>query len=441
MKEHVVAIIGRPNVGKSTLFNRIIGKKIAIVEDTPGVTRDRIIADAEWGRYRFSLIDTGGIEPKAEDAMLSYMKEQAETAIDMADVIVMMVDGLGGITPDDHMVADLLRRSNKPVVVCVNKVDNPKREDLIYDFYELGMEHVIGVSAGLGLGINDLLDAVVSFLPAPGPIGEEEEKRIAIAVIGKPNAGKSSIVNRLLGQERTIVSDVPGTTRDAIDTDLVVDGQKYTIIDTAGMRRKRSIEDNSVERFGVLRAIAAIRRCDVVMMMIDGDAGVSEQDAKIAGLAHEEGRAIILVINKWDLVDKDTHTMEKFRKDVYTELSFLTYAPMLFVSAKTGQRVASVWETVRRVYEQSTIRINTGMVNEVLAEATAAVEPPTDKGRRLKILFGTQASIQPPTFVLFVNDPQLMHFSYQRYLENYLRKTFGFEGTPIRFIIRKRDEK
>ena len=441
MREQMVAIIGRPNVGKSTLFNRIVGKKIAIVEDTPGVTRDRIIADTDWGRYRFALVDTGGIEPTADSGFLSYMREQAQTAIEMADVILMMVDGMAGVTADDHMVAELLRRSKKPVIICVNKIDNPQRMDLIYDFYELGMETVVGISASLGLGINDLLDETVKYLKEPATLEEEEDSSISIAVIGKPNAGKSSLVNRLLGEDRLIVSDVPGTTRDAIDSELVRNGKKYTLIDTAGMRRKRSIEENSIERFGVLRSIAAIRRSDVVLMMIDGAQGLTEQDAKIVGLAHEDGKAIMIVINKWDIVEKDTHTMDKYTKDVYRELSFLTYAPVVYLSAKTGLRVEKLFETIDLVYEESKKRIQTGLVNEVLSEAVSMVEPPTDKGRRLRILFGTQASVQPPTFVLFVNDPLLMHFSYQRYLENYFRKTFGFTGTPIRFIIRKREER
>ena len=440
MREQMVAIIGRPNVGKSTLFNRIVGKKIAIVEDTPGVTRDRIIADTDWGRYRFALVDTGGIEPTADSGFLSYMREQAQTAIEMADVILMMVDGMAGVTADDHMVAELLRRSKKPVIICVNKIDNLQRMDLIYDFYELGMETVVGISASLGLGINDLLDETVKYLKEPATL-EEEDSSISIAVIGKPNAGKSSLVNRLLGEDRLIVSDVPGTTRDAIDSELVRNGKKYTLIDTAGMRRKRSIEENSIERFGVLRSIAAIRRSDVVLMMIDGAQGLTEQDAKIVGLAHEDGKAIVIVINKWDIVEKDTHTMDKYTKDVYRELSFLTYAPVVYLSAKTGLRVEKLFETIDLVYEESKKRIQTGLVNEVLSEAVSMVEPPTDKGRRLRILFGTQASVQPPTFVLFVNDPLLMHFSYQRYLENYFRKTFGFTGTPIRFIIRKREER
>ena len=441
MREQMVAIIGRPNVGKSTLFNRIVGKKIAIVEDTPGVTRDRIIADTDWGRYRFALVDTGGIEPTADSGFLSYMREQAQTAIEMADVILMMVDGMAGVTADDHMVAELLRRSKKPVIICVNKIDNPQRMDLIYDFYELGMETVVGISASLGLGINDLLDETVKYLKEPATLEGEEDSSISIAVIGKPNAGKSSLVNRLLGEDRLIVSDVPGTTRDAIDSELVRNGKKYTLIDTAGMRRKRSIEENSIERFGVLRSIAAIRRSDVVLMMIDGAQGLTEQDAKIVGLAHEDGKAIVIVINKWDIVEKDTHTMDKYTKDVYRELSFLTYAPVVYLSAKTGLRVEKLFETIDLVYEESKKRIQTGLVNEVLSEAVSMVEPPTDKGRRLRILFGTQASVQPPTFVLFVNDPLLMHFSYQRYLENYFRKTFGFTGTPIRFIIRKREER
>jgi len=440
MSQPMVAIVGRPNVGKSTLFNRIVGKRISIVEDTPGVTRDRIIADGEWNRHVFSLVDTGGIEPDTDNAMMAYMREQAQLAISMADVVVMMTDGKTGVTVDDHMVADLLRRSKKPVILCVNKVDNPQREDMIYEFYELGLECVMPVSATLGLGIGDLLDEITQRLPEPQQ-AEEKEHRLAIAVVGKPNAGKSSLTNAILGQYRTIVSDVPGTTRDAIDTDFTRDGQEYTIIDTAGMRRKRSVEEGSVERFAVIRAIAAVKRSDVTLIVIDGAAGLTEQDVKVAALAHEEGKACVLVINKWDLVEKDTYTMDVFRKAIYTDLAFMSYVPMVFISAKTGLRVNRIFDLITHVYGQSVMRISTGMLNEVLNEAIAAVEPPSDKGRRLKILYGTQVAIQPPTFVLFVNEPSLMHFSYQRYLENYFRKTFGFEGTPIRFIIRKRDDK
>ena len=440
MSQPMVAIVGRPNVGKSTLFNRIVGKRISIVEDTPGVTRDRIIADGEWNRHVFSLVDTGGIEPDTDNAMMAYMREQAQLAISMADVVVMMTDGKTGVTVDDHMVADLLRRSKKPVILCVNKVDNPQREDMIYEFYELGLECVMPVSATLGLGIGDLLDEITQRLPEPQQ-AEEKEHRLAIAVVGKPNAGKSSLTNAILGQYRTIVSDVPGTTRDAIDTDFTRDGQEYTIIDTAGMRRKRSVEEGSVERFAVIRAIAAVKRSDVTLIVIDGAAGLTEQDVKVAALAHEEGKACVLLINKWDLVEKDTYTMDAFRKAIYTDLAFMSYVPMVFISAKTGLRVNRIFDLITHVYGQSVMRISTGMLNEVLNEAIAAVEPPSDKGRRLKILYGTQVAIQPPTFVLFVNEPSLMHFSYQRYLENYFRKTFGFEGTPIRFIIRKRDDK
>ncbi|MDL2224728.1 ribosome biogenesis GTPase Der [Eubacteriales bacterium OttesenSCG-928-M02] len=439
MKQSIVAIIGRPNVGKSTLFNRLVGRRIAIVEDSPGVTRDRIVADVEWARYQFSLIDTGGIEPESENLFMAYMREQAEVAIDMADVIIMMVDAKEGVTPDDHLVADLLRRSQKPVVLCVNKVDNPQREDLLYEFYELGMGSLIPTSATLGLGTGDLLDAVVAHLPEEGFL-DEEEKRLHIAVIGKPNAGKSSLVNQILGQNRTIVSDIPGTTRDAIDTEFSFEGEEYTIIDTAGMRRKRAIAEGSIERFGVVRTIAAVKRSDVVLILIDGAEGITEQDVKVAALAHEEGKASIIVVNKWDLVPKDTYTMDGYRKKIYSELAFMAYVPIIFISALTGQRVDRLFPLIQHVYGQSVLRISTGMVNQVLNEATAAVEPPSDKGRRLKVLYCTQVGIQPPTFVLFVNDPTLMHFSYQRYLENYYRKTFGFEGTPIRFIIRKRED-
>ena len=371
--------------------------------------------------------------------MMAYMREQAQLAISMADVVVMMTDGKTGVTVDDHMVADLLRRSKKPVILCVNKVDNPQREDMIYEFYELGLECVMPVSATLGLGIGDLLDEITQRLPEPQQ-AEEKEHRLAIAVVGKPNAGKSSLTNAILGQYRTIVSDVPGTTRDAIDTDFTRDGQEYTIIDTAGMRRKRSVEEGSVERFAVIRAIAAVKRSDVTLIVIDGAAGLTEQDVKVAALAHEEGKACVLVINKWDLVEKDTYTMDAFRKAIYTDLAFMSYVPMVFISAKTGLRVNRIFDLITHVYGQSVMRISTGMLNDLLARATARVQPPSDKGKRLKIFYMTQASTRPPTFVAYVNSRQLFHFSYQRYLENQIRETFGLEGTPVRLLIRERGE-
>lgn len=439
MAKPLVAVVGRPNVGKSTFFNRVVGRRVAIVEDVPGVTRDRIYADVDWGRYQFSLIDTGGIDLRAEDEMREYIREQAELAMDLADVIVLFVDGKSGLTGEDYDVADLLRRTKKPVIIAVNKLDHPNKFDQSYEFYSLGIEEVVPVSCTLGLGINDLLDAIVAHLELPGE-EPEEEKRICISVVGKPNVGKSSLVNRLLGQTRVIVSNVPGTTRDAIDTPLERDGQKYTIIDTAGMRKKRSIEENSIERYSVVRSLAAVRRSDVVLIVTDASMGLTEQDVKIAGFAHEEGKACILIVNKWDLIEKDTHTMNVFREKILSDLAFMPYVPILFISAKTGQRVDRIFELIHRVYEQSVLRIATGMLNEVVNEAIRISEPPSDRGRRLKILYATQVSVQPPTFVLFVNEPELMHFSYKRYLENYLRKTFGFEGTAIRFLIRKRDQ-
>ena len=439
MAKPLVAVVGRPNVGKSTFFNRVVGRRVAIVEDVPGVTRDRIYADVDWGRYQFSLIDTGGIDLQAEDEMREYIKEQAELAMDLAEVIVLFVDGKSGLTGDDRDVADMLRRTKKPVVIAVNKLDNPKNFDNAYEFYELGIGEVVPVSCTLGLGVNDLLDAIVTHLELPEEQPEEEE-RICISVIGKPNVGKSSLVNKLLGQTRVIVSNIPGTTRDAIDTPLERDGEKYTIIDTAGMRRKRSIEEDSIERYSVVRSLAAARRSDVVLIVIDASVGLTEQDVKIAGFAHEEGKACVLIVNKWDLVEKDTHTMNAFREKIMADLAFMSYVPMLFISAKTGQRVDRIFELIRHVYGQSVLRIATGMLNEVINEAIRIAEPPSDRGRRLKILYATQVSIKPPTFVLFVNEPELMHFSYKRYLENYLRKTFGFEGTAIRFLIRKRDK-
>lgn len=438
----LVAIVGRPNVGKSTFFNRVVGRRVAIVEDTPGVTRDRIYADVEWGRHSFSLIDTGGIDPAGEDALYAKMKEQVDVAIDMADVIVFFVDGKhGSPSPDDEDVATLLRHTKKPVVLAVNKMDNPHSQEDAYNFYTLGMGDPFPISATLGIGIGDVLDEIVSHLPVQEPEEEEGEKPLEIAVIGKPNVGKSSLVNYMLGTTRVIVEDMPGTTRDAIDTPFTRDGQAYILIDTAGLRRKRAIGENSIERYGVVRALAAVRRADVVLLVIDATKGVTEQDTKIAGFAHEEGKACIVVVNKWDLVEKDTHTMNQFKKDIARELQFVSYAPTLFTSAVTGQRVDKIFQLIGHVYEQSTLRVSTGLLNEAINQATATVQPPTDKGRRLNIPYATQVAVQPPTFVLFVNDPELMHFSYKRYLENQLRHTFGFEGTPIRLYIRRREDK
>ncbi len=442
MIKPLVAIVGRPNVGKSTLFNRFVGKRLAIVEDTPGVTRDRLLADVEWDGHLFSLIDTGGIDPLGEDMLYAKMKEQVDIAIDMADVIVFVVDGkYGSPSPDDEDVAALLRRTQKPLVLAVNKMDNPQRIEDAYSFYTLGLGDPMPCSATLGLGIGEVLDAVTAHLPKPGPAQEEENPPLQIAVIGKPNVGKSSLVNRLLGENRVIVEDLPGTTRDAIDTYFEKDGKPYTLVDTAGLRRKRAIEQNSVERYSVVRALAAIRKADVVFMVLDATQGVTEQDAKIAGYAQEEGKACLLVVNKWDLIEKDTHTMREFQKQVATDLQFLSYAPQVYVSAKTGQRVERLLEKAQAIFQNAQRRIPTGLLNQAIVQATATVEPPSDKGRRLNILYATQVAAAPPTFVLFVNQASLMHFSYKRYLENQLRHTFDFEGTPIRLFVREKEEK
>lgn len=435
----LVAIVGRPNVGKSTLFNKIVGKRIAIVEDTPGVTRDRIYADADWLNYKFTLIDTGGIEPESEDIIAKQMRRQAELAIETANVIVFIVDGRAGITAADEEVADMLRRCKKPIVLVVNKVDHPKFEDTVYDFYSLGIGTPISISAEQGLGIGDMLDEVVAGFEAIED--EDENKNIGIAVVGRPNVGKSSLVNALLGQERTIVSNIPGTTRDAIDSPFTWRGNEYTLIDTAGIRRKRSIEDETVERYSVIRSLAAIRRCDIALIVVDAERGLSEQDVRIAGYVHEEGKASVLIINKWDTIEKDTYTVEEFKKKMLVDLAFMSYVPMLFISAKTGQRVNKVMEIADYAYQQNTMRISTGKLNDIVNEAVTMNDPPVNNGRRLRICYSTQVSIQPPTFVIFVNEPDLMHFSYRRYLENYIRKSFSLTATPIHLIIRKRGEK
>ena len=436
MNKPLVAIVGRPNVGKSTLFNRLIGRRVAIVEDTPGVTRDRIYQDADWLNYSFTLIDTGGIEPDNEDIIAQQMRRQAELAIETADVIIFLVDGREGMTSADMDVAELLRRSSKPVVLAVNKVDSAKFEESMYEFYSLGLGDPITISSAQGLGLGDLLDEVVRDFPKD--LEEDETERINIAVVGKPNVGKSSLVNVLLGEERTIVSDIPGTTRDSIDTPFARNGRQYTIVDTAGIRRKRSVEDETIERYSVIRSLSAIRRADVVLIVCDASQGLSEQDVRIAGYAHEEGKASVLVVNKWDLIEKDTHTMTRFKKDLGTDLSFMSYVEMLFISAKNGQRVNKVLDAVDSAYEQSRRRVSTGQLNDIVSEAVQMNDPPSDKGRVLKIYYATQASVQPPTFIIFVNDEQLLHFSYERYLENYFRKSFGFEGTPIRLFFRNR---
>ncbi|MBQ6425932.1 MAG: ribosome biogenesis GTPase Der [Clostridia bacterium] len=436
MTKPLVAIVGRPNVGKSTLFNRLIGRRLSIVEDTPGVTRDRIYADAEWLDYAFTLIDTGGIEPDSDDKIAVQMRRQAELAIETADVILFLVDGREGLTSADEEVASMLRKSKKPVVLGVNKIDAQKFEEGMYEFYELGLGTPITISASQGLGLGDLLDEVVRDFPKAE--GEEEHRRINIAVAGKPNVGKSSLVNALLGEERSIVSDIPGTTRDSIDSFFSYGGRDYTLVDTAGIRRKRSIEDESIERYSVIRSLGAVRRADVVLFVCDAEQGLSEQDVRIAGYAHEEGKPSVVLVNKWDLIEKDTYTMDKFKKKLYADLSFMSYAPMLFVSALTGQRVGKIMDLANEVYDQSCRRITTGTLNDILNEAVMAVEPPSDKGRRLKLYYATQASIQPPTFIVFVNDSNLVHFSYERYLENYFRKSFGLEGTPVRLYFRSK---
>ena len=440
MAKPLVAVVGRPNVGKSTFFNKISGQRIAIVEDIPGVTRDRIYADVEWQNRYFTLIDTGGIDPNTEDILLSQMRRQAEIAMDMADVILFMVDGRTGLTADDRDVANMLRRTQKPVVLVINKVDHMEMEKSAYEFYELGLGDPLTVSSLNMLGLGDLLDAIVALLPKDGYVPEEEDKPIQIAVVGKPNVGKSTLVNRLLGEERVMVSDIPGTTRDAIDTQLTQDGQSYILIDTAGIRRKRSVEETTLERYSVLRSIGAIRRCDVALIVIDAQEGVTEQDAKIAGLAHDEGRASVVVVNKWDVVEKQTGTLEQFQKKVRDQLKFLDYAPILFISAMTGQRAGKVLETAKAAYDAASKRVSTGVLNDVLADAQAAVQPTVSGGRRLKFYYATQQSVCPPTFIFFVNDEKLVHFSYERYLENQLRKAFGFEGTPIRLIFRPKQK-
>jgi GTP-binding protein len=440
MNKPIVAIVGRPNVGKSTFFNKIAGKRISIVEDVPGVTRDRIHADAEWLGHEFTLIDTGGIDPHSEDVLLSQMRMQAQTAIDLADVICFFTDAREGLTEDDKDVANLLRRAGKPVLLVVNKVDYLGLNNSLYEFYELGLGDPIGISSVNMLGFGDLLDQIISCFPDRDPSSDEEEETvIQMAIVGRPNVGKSSLTNRLLGQERTMVSDIPGTTRDAIDTIFhTEDGTAFNIIDTAGMRRKGSIEDESLERYSVLRSIAAIKRCDVALLLVDANDGVTEQDTKIAGLIHEEGKAVIVIVNKWDMLEKETGTLEKYRKEVIEKIKFMDYAPVLFISAKTGQRTNTVFDKVKEVYETSSKRITTGILNDVVNDATGNLQPPLQGTRRLKIYYATQTGIQPPTFVFFVNDETLMSFSYERYLENFFRKTFPLEGTPIRFILRER---
>jgi len=429
MGKPIVAVVGRPNVGKSTFFNKIAGKRISIVEDKPGVTRDRIYADAEWLNNKFTLIDTGGIEPDSKDIIISQMKRQAEIAIDTAHVIVFMVDGRDGITTADEEIASMLRRSKKPIVLVVNKVDSNKLPDSFYDFYNLGIGEPIPISSVNGLNLGDLLDEIVAKFPED--IGTDyDEDVIKVAVIGKPNVGKSSIINTILGEERVIVSDIAGTTRDAIDTPFEFNDDKYVFIDTAGIRRKSRVYEN-VEKYSVLRALTAIERSDVCLIMIDASEGVTEQDKKIAGYAHEAGKASIIVVNKWDLIEKDNYTYNEYEKDIRNQLSFMKYAPILFISAKTKQRVNKVLEYIKYVSNQHSMRISTGALNDLISEAILLNQPPSDKGKRLKIYYGTQVSVKPPKFVLFVNDIELAHFSYIRYLENQIRQNYNFEGTPI----------
>ena len=437
MAKPLVAIVGRPNVGKSTFFNKMAGKRIAIVEDTPGVTRDRVYADCEWLSHKFTIIDTGGIDPRSDDPLLKQMRRQAEIAIETCDVILFFVDGKQGLTADDETVADMLRRSGKPVLLVVNKIDNVKLMNEVYDFYQLGIGDPIGISSVNLLNIGDLLDEVVKFFPEEEN-DDTEDTAISIAVVGKPNVGKSSLVNRILGEERVMVSDIAGTTRDAIDTRFVDGDQEYVIIDTAGIRRKRAIEYQSLERFSVVRSFAAIDRCSVALLLIDASEGISEQDTKIAGYIDEAGKPAIIVINKWDAVEKDTGTSEKFTKEVREKLKFMEYAPVVYISALTGQRVNRILSMVNDVYAQASRRITTGLLNDILQDAQSALQPPATNGRRLRIYYGTQQSANPPTFVLFINDKDLMHFSYQRYLENRFRQAFGFDGTPLRFILREK---
>ena len=440
MPKPVVAIVGRPNVGKSMLFNKLIGKRVSIVEDTPGVTRDRIYGETDWNGRKFTLIDTGGIEPRTDNEILSFMREQANIAISHADVIVFLTDIKTGLTASDQEVANMLLRSGKPIVLAVNKMDSVGRVDPdYYEFYNLGMGDPIAVSAVHGHGTGDLLDACVSYFP-PEEEEEEEEEYLQVAVIGRPNVGKSSLTNRILGQQRTIVSNVAGTTRDAIDSYFENETGKYVFIDTAGMRKKSRV-DESIERYSVLRAQMTIERADVCLILIDAQEGVTEQDTKVAGLAHEAGKACIIVVNKWDLIEKDGKTMDHMREDIRRDLSFMTYAPILFISAMTGQRVERLFELIQYVNNQATTRITTGMLNNVLADAQTRVQPPADKGRRLKIYYMTQTGVKPPHFVCFCNDARLFHFSYQRYLENQLRNVFGLEGTPIRMTIRQKGDK
>lgn len=439
-KKPVVAVVGRPNVGKSTLFNVLAGDMISIVKDTPGVTRDRIYADCTWLDKAFTLIDTGGIEPDTKDVILAQMREQAEIAIATADVIIFIVDVRQGLTDSDSKVADMLRKSKKPVVLAVNKVDSfQKFGNDVYEFYNLGIGDPVGISAASRLGLGELLDAVVSHFE-DGTGEEEEDERPRIAIVGKPNVGKSSIINKLLGENRVIVSDIAGTTRDAVDTEVIHEGTPYVFIDTAGLRRKSKIKEE-LERYSIIRTVSAVERADVVVVVIDATEGVTEQDAKIAGIAHERGKGMIIAVNKWDLVEKDNTTMKKFTEKIREKLSYMPYAELIFLSAKTGQRLPKLFEMIDAVIENCALRVQTGVLNEILTEAMAMKQPPSDKGKRLRIYYITQVSVKPPTFVMFINEKKLTHFSYTRYIENQIRTTFGFRGTPIHFIYRERKEK
>ena len=439
MRKVIVAVVGRPNVGKSTLFNTIAGKQISIVQDTPGVTRDRIYAEGNWLNYYFTMVDTGGIEPISDDVLLKQMRLQAELAIETADVIIFVTDVKSGVVDADYEVAEMLRRSKKPIVLCVNKVDSIKKYgNDIYEFYQLGLGEPFPVSAANHLGLGDLLDEVVKHFPKEG-LEEEEDGTLKIALIGKPNVGKSSLTNKLLGENRVIVSDIAGTTRDAIDTEVTYNGTPYIFIDTAGLRRKGKVTED-IERYSVIRTVAAVDRADICIVLIDAVEGITDGDTRIAGIAHESGKGVIIAVNKWDLVEKNDKTMQEFTKQLKEKFAYMDYAEYLFISAETGQRIHKIYELVNMIHDNQVMRIKTGVLNEILARATAMKQPPSDKGKRLKLFYITQASVAPPTFVIFVNDRELMHFSYTRYIENQIRENFGFRGTPIRFIIRERGE-
>lgn len=440
MSKPIVAIVGRPNVGKSTLFNVLAGEKISIVQDTPGVTRDRIYADINWLDYNFTLIDTGGIEPESDNIILKSMREQAEIAIETADVILFMTDVRQGMVDDDAKVADMLRRSKKPIVLVVNKVDSFENfMPDVYEFYNLGLGDPHPISGSSRLGIGDMLDEVVSHFNESAK-DDTEDERPRIAIIGKPNVGKSSIINKLLGEDRVIVSDIAGTTRDAVDTEIVRNGREYVFIDTAGLRRKSKIKED-IERYSIIRTVSAVERCNVAVLVIDATEGITDQDAKIAGIAHDRGKGMIIAVNKWDAIEKNDKTIYKFTEEIRNKLSYMPYAELLFISAQTGQRLPKLFETIDAVIENHSLRIATGVLNEIMSEAVAMQQPPSDKGKRLKLYYITQVSVKPPTFVIFVNDKELMHFSYTRYIENRIRESFGFRGTPLKFIIRERKEK